>query len=145
MFWVSDFDNCFSDFGAKTKYVVLKTIKIWRISLHQGPVYVGKCIRSNDRVLDYTNTASSRQEGSLTGLWCSHYARAVRAVALQHCRYAGKIWRISLLQGSVYVDKCIRSNDRVLGHINAASSRQEGSLTCLRCSHYARRARAVAL
>ena len=43
-------------------------------------MYVDKCIRSNDRVLVYTNTASSRQEGSLTGLWCSHYARMVRAV-----------------------------------------------------------------
>jgi hypothetical protein len=28
---------------------------------------VVKCIRSNDRVLVYINTASSRQEGSLTG------------------------------------------------------------------------------
>ena len=82
MFWVSDFDNCFSDFGAKTKCVVLKTIKIWHISLQQGPVHVDKCIRSNDRVLAYTNAASSRQEGSLTGLWCSHYARMARAVAL---------------------------------------------------------------
>jgi hypothetical protein len=119
--------------------------KMWCISLPQGTVYVDKCIRSNDRVLAYTNAASSRQEGSLTGLLCSHYARTVRAVALKYCRYAGKIWCISLLQGTVYVDKCIRSNDRVLVYTNAASSRQEGSLTGLRCSHYARTARAVAL
>ena len=107
-------------------------------------MYVDKCIRSNDRVLVYTNAASSRQEGSLTGLRCSHYARTVRAVALQYCRYVAKIWCISLPQGPVYVDKCIRSNDRVLAYTNTASSGQEGSLTGLWCSHYARMMRAVA-
>ena len=107
-------------------------------------MHADKCIRSNDRVLVYINIASSRHEGSLTGLLCSHYARTVRAVALKYCRYAGKIWCISLLQGTVYVDKCIRGNDRVLAYINAASRRQEGSLTGLLCSHYARTARAAA-
>ena len=52
------------------------------MSLPQGTLHVVKCIRSNDRVLAYINTASSRQEGALTGPWCSRFARTVRAVAL---------------------------------------------------------------
>ena len=119
--------------------------RIWCISLPQGTVHVVKRIRSNDRVLVYINTACSRQEGSLTGPWCSRFARMVRAVALWHCGYAARIRRISLPQGTIYVYECILSNDRVLVYINTACSTQEGSQTGLLCSYYARTARFVAL
>ena len=97
-----------------------------------------KCIRSNDRALVYTNAASSRQEGSLTGLWRSYYARSIALWRCDAVHFAGKICRISLPQSNVFVDKCIRSNDRVLVYTNAACSRQEGSPTGLWRSYYAR-------
>ena len=64
-------------------------------------------IKARAYPLVYINTASSRQEGSPAGPWCTRFARAVRAVALQYCGHESRIWCISLPHGTLHVVKCI--------------------------------------
>ena len=110
--------------------------RICCISLPQGTVHVVKRIRSNDRVLVYINTASSRQEGSLTGPWCPYYACSL-ASDHQISVLAGRIWCVSIPYTEFFQDRCIQSNNWVPDYNQSASNRHIWSITRPRCSFHA--------